>query len=434
MSLLLDALKKASQDKKNNNLDEEEASLELDLEEDKNDFPEVELRKSEPVIEHKDDFIESINHQKNYENNTKKNEPDIELIEDEEDEAAEIASGTSGSVLPSAEMESRASEEKNKQALSALINKSQNYHQSQRKKYIGLLLAAFLIVFILFGVYLVYVTDYQQDSIYISDDNIPAEQLNKVVGNNRVKINQSLVRENTVEKNKLVITKEKSVKRLKVKAKLKANKKEKTSKISVVRTKIKDPVSVMLQNAYQYYQQKKYQLSLDVYAKILEKESKNQDAWLGLAANYYKLNQDDQAIKAYQQVLKLNPGDSYALAALASLEKTNGRYANESELKTLIRNQPEKSHLHFALGVFYSGKNNWSAAQGAFFNAWSLDNKSSTYAYNLAVSLDHLGQYEAALKFYRLSVKYNNNDINVNGISQRITDLSAQINKTEKNE
>ena len=433
MSILLDTLKEESNDKQNNSIDEEEVSLELDLDEDKNYFPGVELRKNEPVIEHKDDFIESINHQKNYDNNTKQNEPDLELIENEEDKATEVASSINEDVTPSVKVESRDSEEKNKQALSELINKSQNYRQSKRKKYIGLLLAVFLIVLILLGGYLVYVTGYQQDNIYISNNNnTSTEKLSEAVDNKQVKIKQSLVKKNTPEKSKTITTKEKPVNRAKLKAKIKA--KEKAANINVVRTKIKDPISAMLQNAYQHYQQKQYQRSLDAYARILEKESKNKDAWLGLAANYYKLGQDDQATKAYQQVLKLNPDDSYALAALASLEEKNSQYANESYLKIIIRNQPGKSHLYFALGMLYSGKNNWSAAQAAFFNAWSLENKNTAYAYNLAVSLDHLGKFEAALKFYRLSMKYNNNDINVKNISQRINNLSAQINKTEKNE
>jgi len=71
----------------------------------------------------------------------------------------------------------------------------------------------------------------------------------------------------------------------------------------------------------------------------------------------------------------------------------------------MLKQQPDSAHLYFALGSLYTTQNRWPEAQSSYFSAWSAENKNADYAYNLAVSLDHLDKKKQALDFYQLSLK-----------------------------
>jgi uncharacterized protein HemY len=77
----------------------------------------------------------------------------------------------------------------------------------------------------------------------------------------------------------------------------------------------------------------------------------------------------------------------------------------------MLKQQPDSPHLYFALGSHYSALSKWPEAQSAFFSAWSADNLNADYAYNLAVSLDHLSKQKQAVDFYQLSLKLQKSSI-----------------------
>ena len=87
-----------------------------------------------------------------------------------------------------------------------------------------------------------------------------------------------------------------------------------------------------------------------------------------------------------------------ALGGLSSLKPPAGN--DESRLRTLIAAQPSAPALHFALGNVYAGESRWNEAQQAYFNAYSLEPANPDYRFNLAISLDRLGQHALAKRFY----------------------------------
>jgi len=98
----------------------------------------------------------------------------------------------------------------------------------------------------------------------------------------------------------------------------------------------------------------------------------------------------------------------------------------ESRLKTLLREQGSSAALHFALGNLYAEQSRWGEAQQAYFNAYSLDSKNADLAFNLAVSLDHLGQGKLAAQHYQQSLQLDQSrsaNFDRAKISQRIEDL-----------
>ena len=142
-----------------------------------------------------------------------------------------------------------------------------------------------------------------------------------------------------------------------------------------------------------------------IYREILQQQPRNRDALLGLAAIHLRSGRGDLAAQLYWRQLANDPNDPHAQAALIDLRQGSDAGAVETVLKNLLQVHPDEVYLRYTLGNLYAEQQRWSEAQQAYFHAWSQQNRNSDYAYNLAVSLDHLGQTNAALSFYRLAVE-----------------------------
>ena len=66
----------------------------------------------------------------------------------------------------------------------------------------------------------------------------------------------------------------------------------------------------------------------------------------------------------------------------------------------MLRDNPDSAHLHFIKGVGLTHERNWQEAQTAFYEAYRLENTNPDYAFNLAISLDHLSQPGLARVYY----------------------------------
>lgn len=170
---------------------------------------------------------------------------------------------------------------------------------------------------------------------------------------------------------------------------------------SVRQTRTEDPINTLLKQAWLAYNRADYARAGNAYENVLQREAKNRDALLGMAAVAIKNDDLKKAKQSYQLLLKLDPRDQVANAAMANLEKTTMGSQEESRLKSLLQQQPAAFHLNYALGNNYAGQGRWPEAQAAYFKAWQGDAENANYAYNLAVSLDQLGKHKEALRFYR---------------------------------
>ncbi len=174
---------------------------------------------------------------------------------------------------------------------------------------------------------------------------------------------------------------------------------------SVERVEKRDPVSESLQTAWTAYQNQDYATAKSIYESVLAKEPHNHDANLGIAAIAMQTGDVETARDIYIGLLERDPRDPHAHAGLANVAQSGGASLSESRLKQLIGHRPNDSNLQFALGNLYVQKQSWPDAQQAFFNAWKGDSQNADYAYNLAVSLDHLGKHKEALAYYKDSLK-----------------------------
>ncbi len=146
------------------------------------------------------------------------------------------------------------------------------------------------------------------------------------------------------------------------------------------------------------------------YRRAVELAPANRDARLGAAAVAQRDGETARAIEHYRAVLADHPRDPYARAGLAALAVGRSAQRSESELKSRLKEDPDAHALRFALGNIHAREGRWSAAQSAFFKAFRTAPGEADYAFNLAVALDHLGQREAARKYYERAL-----DLDVDG-------------------
>jgi len=308
----------------------------------------------------------------------------------------------------------------NEHALSQLINKSNKYSQHQKRRQLIQIAVLITLILIGSGLYFYLQMNTATQDIYISQSN--SSNINRETSNRnsqtRPVVDQARPEATVtpvVSTSQAAITKpgKASIKTQAQPAKQTTPGKTTKPIISIVRSKKPDPIHGLLNSAYTAFHQQNYSLADSLYNKVLFREPNNRDALLGLSAIAIKQQRYEVARQKYQFLLRLNPRDSIATAGLSSIKHLINPQLNESKLKFMLKQQPEAAHLYFALGSLYTTQNKWPEAQSAYFSAWSADNKNADYAYNLAVSLDHLDKHKQALDFYQLSLKLSS-DSNIN--------------------
>lgn len=160
----------------------------------------------------------------------------------------------------------------------------------------------------------------------------------------------------------------------------------------------------MLESAFAAFQRGELDRARSEYQQVLGRETNNRDALLGLAAIDVRTRDYETAELRYLKLLELDPRDVHAHAALISLHGNVDPVQLESRIKNLIAVQPDATHLYFTLGNQYAAQSRWAEAQDAYFKAYSAEPENADFAFNLAVSLDHLRQGRLAGEYYRRAV------------------------------
>ncbi len=203
------------------------------------------------------------------------------------------------------------------------------------------------------------------------------------------------------------------------------------SAIKISKSLAQDLANPEIQRGYRAFQAGDYSQAESSYRSVLYRYPDNRDALLGLAAIAVRRGRIQEADRYYRQLLKLNPKDSVATAALLSLQGAAGEIT-EAQVKLLLDQEPNAPHLYFSLGNLYARQARWAEAEQAYFQASSLDPRNPDFAFNLAVSLDRLGQTEAALECYRRALALAQQqpvNFNTSQVSARIQSLSQLVNR-----
>jgi len=186
--------------------------------------------------------------------------------------------------------------------------------------------------------------------------------------------------------------------------------------------------------AYEAFEKGDYVKAQQLYSRAALKHPKDINVWLGLGASSLKLDERGLALKYYQQALKLDPSNADALKALAML--TPKKVQNwEEQIKRLQAQQSNDPDLYFILGGYYSKHNDWLQAEKYFKKAAELSPSSADILFNYAVTLDHLGRFQMAKRFYQKALAADNGQLSsasLKSIKNRIQLLEQFLLKTQQ--
>ena len=141
------------------------------------------------------------------------------------------------------------------------------------------------------------------------------------------------------------------------------------------------------------------------YAQALRDEPGNRDALLGAAAVDVRSGRFEAAEASYLRLLQADPRDAHAQAGLIALRSARiDPVSAESRVKTMLAADPAAHVLNFTLGNQLAQQGRWAEAQQQYFKAFAADPDNADFAYNLAVSLDHLRQQRLALEYYQRAI------------------------------
>lgn len=169
-----------------------------------------------------------------------------------------------------------------------------------------------------------------------------------------------------------------------------------------------------LASAYVAYQQGSLIEAENFYRAALAVDPMQRDALLGLATIAAQNGDSAQALDLYSRMLARNPRDPIARAGLMEILPAGSSADQEADLKRLLNEYPNVAALSYAQGNFLASNQRWSEAQQAYFRALQLAKADAAiggrvnpdYAFNLAVSLEHLNQGEPAQNYYREALDF----------------------------
>jgi Tfp pilus assembly protein PilF len=184
-----------------------------------------------------------------------------------------------------------------------------------------------------------------------------------------------------------------------------ANKKPSKKRLTATTPPI-DPIKTfsidqLVKKAYTAFHKGHVLHAKSLYQHVLLKEKNHQDALLGMAAISLVEKQYPQARERYLSVLDINPDNSVAQAGLLNLITTANPDTLISQLKLLRQRNPGSAYLAFTLGNLYTRQSRWVDAKEAFEQALNISPEHLDYAFNLAISLEHLGNHREALRYYQ---------------------------------
>jgi tetratricopeptide (TPR) repeat protein len=164
-------------------------------------------------------------------------------------------------------------------------------------------------------------------------------------------------------------------------------------------------VNPRIDAGYSAYMAGDLDASRSEYEQALRDEPTNRDALLGLAALDVRGGRYANAEALYLRVIAADPRDAQAQAALIALRSSRADpLATESRVKSLLAADPAAHVLNFTLGNQLAQQSRWAEAQQEYFKAYSAEPDNADFAYNVAVSLDHLRQPRQALEYYQRAI------------------------------
>ena len=162
------------------------------------------------------------------------------------------------------------------------------------------------------------------------------------------------------------------------------------------------------------------------YEKAVGMGLRDQTLYANLAYTYEQLGKEKEAVNYYK---KVSPPDTKTSAYIA------GYYLKEKQFpeaikyyQQLVKLEPRKASSYFSLGYAHSAAGSWDRAIENYLMALKYDREDDEIYANLGVAYEQKGLYADALKAYRSAYEINPQT----KVASRIPRLRIQLMKEKK--
>ncbi len=155
-----------------------------------------------------------------------------------------------------------------------------------------------------------------------------------------------------------------------------------------------------LETAYAALLDGRMEVAAEAYRRALAQNGEERDALLGLAYIAHRQGKRDDARVYYERVLRLDPENPVANSGMLAILAEGDPAAAASRARDIAEKNPGSAAAFATLGNILVREGNFADAQQAFFRAAALDPASAFHAYNLAVALDRLHKRDLAANYY----------------------------------
>ena len=145
----------------------------------------------------------------------------------------------------------------------------------------------------------------------------------------------------------------------------------------------------------------RYDSALRLYEELYQKNKKDPNVLLGRAIAMQKIGNIDSAIKAYQELLDVKPGNVDAELNMLGLMGQQYPAVSLQRLMDLRDRHPDNAGI-LAQIAFVQGKlGQYPEALQSLGMAAAIDSKNPGHLYNMAVIADRMGDKSKAIQYYQ---------------------------------
>jgi tetratricopeptide (TPR) repeat protein len=117
----------------------------------------------------------------------------------------------------------------------------------------------------------------------------------------------------------------------------------------------------------------RYEIALEYYRRVQEREPRNTDAWRRVAGVYTLMNIRDKAVQAYRKAIELEPGYYAAYSELGIFYYNHGNYPEAAaEFRNSIERAPGAVMSYMDLGAVMSNLGRFGEAEQALLQSLKI--------------------------------------------------------------
>lgn len=174
----------------------------------------------------------------------------------------------------------------------------------------------------------------------------------------------------------------------------------------------------LMSRAKDYETEQRWSEAFSAYSEVIKRDPANALAHYRLGVVSEKLGASDQALKSYQEALRLNPGMSEASHTLEGYYVNQGvAQRRNNQLDAAIQSfrqalifSPSSANVHFELGQTLEQRGQISEAISEYQEAITHDPNKSAAHLSLAQAYAAQGEQEKAVKEYQEVLRLNPQD------------------------